>query len=80
MLQIANFELFSSGPKDIRLSASERYPTLEWTVIGEFVALDTRDFQSFPITPYGSFVKFIKVFNNLYQFFCCIRIFIKYFS
>lgn len=62
MLQIANFELFSSGPKDIRLSVSERYPTLEWTVIGEFVALDTRDFQSFPITSYGSYAKFIKVF------------------
>lgn len=60
-MEIANFELFSSSPKEIRFSVSERYPTLEWTILGEFVAQDNRDFQKFPTLSYGSYAKFVKV-------------------
>uniref|UniRef100_A0A915D8W4 SUN domain-containing protein n=1 Tax=Ditylenchus dipsaci TaxID=166011 RepID=A0A915D8W4_9BILA len=61
MLEIANFELFSSSPKEIRFSISERYPTLEWQVVGEFEAQDNREFQSFPTLPTGAYAKFIKL-------------------
>ncbi|KAI1722996.1 SUN domain-containing protein 2 [Ditylenchus destructor] len=60
-MEIANFELFSSSPKEIRFSVSERYPALEWTVLGEFVAQDNRDFQKFPTLSYGSYAKFVKL-------------------
>lgn len=60
-IELANFELFSSGPKDVRVSASERYPTTEWTPIGDFVAQDARNIQSFPVIASRSYAKFLKV-------------------
>ncbi|XP_048488278.1 SUN domain-containing ossification factor isoform X2 [Plutella xylostella] len=59
-IEIANFELFSSTPKDIAVYFSDRFPTREWTSVGQFRAADVRDVQSFDLFPH-MFGKFIKV-------------------
>ncbi|KAI6204900.1 SUN domain-containing protein [Aphelenchoides besseyi] len=61
LLELANFELFSSGPRDFRLSVSERYPTHEWIPVGQFVAEDTREGQTFSFASPGIYTKFIKL-------------------
>ncbi|XP_065582820.1 SUN domain-containing ossification factor-like [Artemia franciscana] len=59
-IEIANFELFSSGFKDFRFFISDRYPTKEWVVLGSFSALDQRQEQSFDVDS-EHFGKFLKV-------------------
>lgn len=59
-LEIANFELFSSGPQNIRLSGSERYPSNEWIPLGQFEAENNREIQRFPVAA-RSYVKFVRV-------------------
>ncbi|XP_029001683.1 SUN domain-containing ossification factor isoform X2 [Betta splendens] len=66
-LDIANFELFSSTPKDFLVSISDRYPTSKWVKLGTFHARDERIVQSFPLDEqlYAKymkmFIKYIKV-------------------
>ncbi|VDK42788.1 unnamed protein product [Anisakis simplex] len=59
-IELANFELFSSGPERVRISLSERYPTNEWNVLDEITAADSRDIQRFPINANG-YAKFIRI-------------------
>lgn len=59
-IEIANFELFSSTPKDFAVYISDRFPTREWASVGQFTAQDMRDVQSFDLYPH-IFGKFIKV-------------------
>uniref|UniRef100_A0A1I7YM63 SUN domain-containing protein n=1 Tax=Steinernema glaseri TaxID=37863 RepID=A0A1I7YM63_9BILA len=59
--QIANYELFSSGPQDFRVSVAERSPTAEWVSIGEFKAGDNRDLQTFTVVNNGVYSKFIRI-------------------
>uniref|UniRef100_A0A914DRE4 SUN domain-containing protein n=1 Tax=Acrobeloides nanus TaxID=290746 RepID=A0A914DRE4_9BILA len=61
IVEIANFELFSSNPREFRVSISERYPAIEWIDAGEFIAQDTRDIQTFSIIPKGSYAKFVRL-------------------
>ncbi len=61
VVELANFELFSSGPRDVRVSSSERYPTAEWTVLGELLAEDRRDVQRFVLANNRIYAKYIKV-------------------
>ncbi|KAL3095885.1 hypothetical protein niasHS_005644 [Heterodera schachtii] len=60
-LEIANFELFSSSPRQFRVWGSERYPTQEWALIGEFEALDNREVQLFNVLEHTSYAKFVKL-------------------
>lgn len=60
VLEIANFELFSSGPQNIKISGSERYPSNEWVDLGDFVIENNREIQRFPIAA-RSYVKFFRV-------------------
>uniref|UniRef100_A0AAY4AWR5 SUN domain-containing protein n=2 Tax=Denticeps clupeoides TaxID=299321 RepID=A0AAY4AWR5_9TELE len=59
-LDIANFELFSSTPKDFVVSISDRYPTNKWVKLGTFHAQDERIVQSFPLDEH-LYAKYIKV-------------------
>jgi hypothetical protein len=59
-IDFANFELFSSSPKDFVVSVSDRLPTREWSTVGQFTAKDERDIQSFDLHPH-LFGKYIKV-------------------
>ena len=63
---IANFELFSSSPKDFRVYISDRYPTRDWALIGLFTAADERSIQSFTLERqlFGKFVK-VKETENM---------------
>ncbi|XP_041952588.1 SUN domain-containing ossification factor-like isoform X3 [Alosa sapidissima] len=59
-LDIANFELFSSTPKDFLVSISDRYPTNKWVKLGTFHGHDERTIQSFPLDEH-LFAKYVKV-------------------
>ncbi|XP_051868140.1 SUN domain-containing ossification factor isoform X2 [Pristis pectinata] len=59
-LDVANFELFSSTPKDFLVSISDRYPTNKWVKLGTFHALDERTVQSFPLDE-QMYAKYVKV-------------------
>lgn len=80
ILCTANFELFSSSPKDLSVYVSDRYPTREWSNVGQFTARDERDVQSFSLQP-QIFGKFIKVeLSSHYgsEHFCPISLFRAY--
>lgn len=57
--QLANFELFSSRPKQFRLWSSERYPSPEWHLLGLWTAEDKREIHSFLIDNqfYAKYIK-----------------------
>lgn len=79
-IEIANFELFSSIPKDFAVFFSDRFPTREWASVGQFTAKDLRDVQSFDLFPH-MFGKFIKVEMNSYygsEHYCPISLFKVY--
>ncbi|XP_020286069.1 SUN domain-containing ossification factor isoform X2 [Pseudomyrmex gracilis] len=59
-IELANFELFSSSPKDFSVYVSDRFPTKDWISVGQFTAKDVKDIQSFALHPHF-FGKFIKV-------------------
>lgn len=59
-LDIANFEIFSSNPKDFLVSISDRYPSKKWVKLGTFHARDERTVQSFPLDEH-LFAKYLKV-------------------
>ncbi|XP_029285158.1 SUN domain-containing ossification factor isoform X2 [Cottoperca gobio] len=60
-LDIANFELFSSTPKDFLVSISDRYPTNKWVKLGTFHGRDERIVQSFPLDE-QLYAKYVKMF------------------
>ncbi|CAL8307038.1 unnamed protein product [Lota lota] len=60
-LDIANFELFSSTPRDFLVSISDRYPTNKWVKLGTFHARDERTVQSFPLDE-QLYAKYVKMF------------------
>ncbi|XP_063075343.1 SUN domain-containing ossification factor-like [Engraulis encrasicolus] len=62
-LDIANFELFSSTPKDFLVSISDRYPTNKWVKLGTFHGNDERTVQSFPLDEH-LFAKYVKMFTK----------------
>lgn len=64
--ELANFELFSSSPKDFRVWSSERYPSPEWNLLGEWTAADKREIQEFEISSraYAKVLKVRKLFKN----------------
>ncbi|XP_074078135.1 SUN domain-containing ossification factor isoform X1 [Macrotis lagotis] len=57
---IANYELFSSTPKDFLVSISDRYPTSKWIKLGTFHGRDERTVQSFPLDE-QMYAKYVKV-------------------
>ena len=67
-IEIANFELFSSSPKDFQVYISDRFPTRDWVLLGKFVATDERSIQSF-LLEQPLFGKFVKVRFFLPYFF-----------
>lgn len=72
-IELANFELFSSSPKDFSVYLSHNHPSREWASVGQFTAKDERNIQSFDLNPH-LFGKFLKVeFNSHYgkEHFCC---------
>lgn len=79
-IELANFELFSSSPKDFSVYISDRFPMRDWSLVGQFTAKDIKDTQSFVLQPH-LFGKFIKVELQTYygsEHFCPISLFRAY--
>ncbi|OAD62645.1 Protein osteopotentia like protein [Eufriesea mexicana] len=79
-IELANFELFSSSPKDFLVYISDRFPTRDWSPVGQFTAKDVKDIQSFVLQPH-LFGKFIKIELQTYygsEHFCPISLFRAY--
>lgn len=79
-IDLANFELFSSSPKDFTVSISDRFPTREWSLVGQFTAKDERDIQSFDLYPhlFGRYMKVEIKSHYGSEHFCPISLFRVY--
>ena len=60
-LELANFELYSSTPKDLIIYGSQNYPTREWISLGTYTASDERNLQHFDVKDQVDFMKYIKI-------------------
>lgn len=79
-IDLANFELFSSSPKNFSVGVGNRFPTRDWSNVGRFEAKDERYVQSFDLHPH-LFGKYIRVdihshYNS--EHFCPISLFRVY--
>lgn len=76
-IELANFELFSSSPKDVQISISNRFPTRDWTTVGKFEAKDERDIQTFELNPhlFGKFVRVEVLSHYNVEYFCPLSMF-----
>lgn len=79
-IEIANFELFSSTPKDIAVYFSDRFPTRDWASVGQFAAQDMRDVQSFDLYPhlFGKFIKVEMLSHHGSEHYCPVSLFKVY--
>ncbi|XP_053607480.1 SUN domain-containing ossification factor isoform X2 [Plodia interpunctella] len=79
-IEIANFELFSSTPKDIAVYFSDRFPTRDWASVGHFTAKEMRDVQSFDLFPhlFGKFIKVEMLSHHGSEHYCPISLFKVY--
>lgn len=59
-VELANFELFSSSPRNFTVAVSKRFPTRDWSNVGRFTAEDKRTVQTFELHPH-LFGKFVRV-------------------
>lgn len=58
---IGNYEFYSSMFRNIRISASDRYPASQWYTLGEFEAENIRQLQRFKIENSLIWAKFLKI-------------------
>ncbi|XP_026468520.1 SUN domain-containing ossification factor isoform X3 [Ctenocephalides felis] len=79
-IDLANFELFSSSPKDFSVSVSARFPTRDWSNVGQFTARDERTIQSFDLHPhlFGKYIKVEVLSHYGKEHFCPISLFRVY--
>ncbi|XP_053672349.1 SUN domain-containing ossification factor [Anopheles nili] len=79
-IELANFELFSSSPKEFTVSVSNRFPTRDWANVGQFTAKDERDVQSFQLHPhlFGKFVRVEILSHYNQEHFCPVSLFRVY--
>ncbi|KPU73380.1 uncharacterized protein Dana_GF14555, isoform B [Drosophila ananassae] len=76
-VDVANFELFSSSPKNFSVYVSKRYPTREWSNVGRFEAEDKRNIQTFELHPhlFGKFVRLDITSHYASEHFCPLSLF-----
>lgn len=76
-IELANFELFSSSPKDFGIFVSDRFPTRDWLSVGQFTAKDERDIQHFDLYPhlFGKYIKFEMYSHHGSEHYCPISLF-----
>lgn len=65
-IEMANYELFSSTPKEFTVYFSDVYPADDWKLVGSFTAADSRTLQAFDLNQVG-FGKFIRVELHSYH-------------
>ncbi|KAG8329675.1 SUN domain-containing ossification factor isoform X3 [Homalodisca vitripennis] len=59
-IEMANFELFSSSPREFSVWLSDRHPSRDWAPAGRYIAQDERNLQSFNLSA-AQFAKYVKV-------------------
>lgn len=80
-IELANFELFSSILREFSVYVSDRIPSRDWTLLGQFEGKEVRTIQSFNLDHPSAFVKYIKVeFHSHYgsEHYCPISLFRVY--
>lgn len=79
-IELANFELFSSSPKDFSVYVSDRFPSRDWSPVGQFTAKDVKDVQSFALHPhfFGKFIKIELQSHYGSEHFCPVSLFRAY--
>lgn len=79
-IELANFELFSSSPKEFTVAVSNRFPTRDWSTVGQFTAKDERDVQNFDLHPhlFGKFVRVDLTSHYSSEHFCPVSLFRVY--
>jgi len=60
-LVIANYEIFSSGTKQLQVLGSKEYPVESWTLLGNLVAEEKLGEQIFDINKANEWVRFVKI-------------------
>lgn len=61
LVEMGNFELFSSNFRRFKVSVNERYEYNNWKVLGEFEASNSRSLQRFKIINPMVWAKFLKI-------------------
>ncbi|CAH6720201.1 hypothetical protein CLIB1444_03S06656 [[Candida] jaroonii] len=61
LVEIGNFEFFSSNFKRIKISVNERYEDKNWKSLGEFEATNSRDLQKFKISNPIIWAKYLRI-------------------
>lgn len=61
LIEMGNFELFSSNFRNFRVSVNERYDDQNWKVLGEFEGSNSRELQKFRVLNPLVWAKFLKV-------------------
>ncbi|GAA28979.2 protein osteopotentia homolog [Clonorchis sinensis] len=59
VVEMANYELFSSRVKSFRVLVSDRYPAKTWDTIGVFTAQDVKGLQTFDVSS-DKLIKYVK--------------------
>lgn len=79
-IEMANFELFSSTPRNFSVGVSSRFPTRDWLNVGRFEAQDERFLQSFDLHPhlFGKYMRVDIHSHYAFEHFCPISIFRVY--
>ncbi|XP_063233636.1 SUN domain-containing ossification factor isoform X2 [Bacillus rossius redtenbacheri] len=79
-IDLANFELFSSSPKEFSVFVSDRYPSRDWQSVGHFTALDERNVQSFDLHPhlFGKYIRVELLSHYGAEHFCPVSLFRVY--
>jgi hypothetical protein len=62
-IELANFELFSSSARDVRVSVTERYPTHEWLHFMDIHMADSRQVQVFAMA-HRHYAKYVRVSDS----------------
>ncbi|TPP65472.1 SUN domain-containing ossification factor [Fasciola gigantica] len=66
MIELANYELFSSRVKSFNVFVSDRFPAKSWELVGRFVARDIKGLQNFHVSG-DKLIKYVK-FELLEQY------------
>ncbi|EDW90968.2 uncharacterized protein LOC6530329 isoform X1 [Drosophila yakuba] len=76
-VDVANYELFSSSPKNFTVAVSKRFPTRDWSNVGRFAAEDKRTIQTFDLHPhlFGKFVRVEITSHYANEHFCPLSLF-----
>lgn len=60
-LLLANYEYFSSGIKDFRVSVSKKFPAQQWRTVGRFEAENSKKEQVFRVADMTMYTRYVRI-------------------